>query len=93
MTPLERADRAKQLRADPVLRAAFAETRDGLVAKLEQSAMADKKTHHEIALSLQLLQRIQNLLLRYEEDGKVSEVKRKQDSYIDRLRQSVAQWR
>lgn len=93
MTPIERAERAKQLLSDPVLKAAFADVRERAVAQLEQSAMDDVTTHHEAALALQALKSIQTQLARYADVIAVDKHKRKHDDWVDRMRQSIAQWR
>jgi len=89
MTPSERADRAKQLLNDPVLKGAFSDLRDKLVMQLEASVVSDVETQHEIALMLQLLKRIQSQLLSYQQDGAIDKHKEKQDSFLRRMRQSL----
>jgi hypothetical protein len=46
MTPLERADRAKQLLSDPLLKEAFSDIRMRLVGQLEQTVLSDVETQH-----------------------------------------------
>ena len=67
--------------------------REGLVRGLESAQMGDVDTHHEAALSLQLLKRLQTQLQRYIDDAKVQKRKDEQDSWLDRARQSVAHLR
>lgn len=93
MTPIERAERAKQLLEDVVLREAFKAIRDQLVAKLESSPMGDVDTHHEVALSLQLLRRINVELERFADAIAVDKAREKHENWLDRMRQSVAQLR
>jgi hypothetical protein len=89
MTPSERADRAKQLLNDPVLKGAFSDLRDKLVMQLEASVVSDVETQHEIALMLQLLKRIQSQLLSYQQEAAIDKHRDKQDSFIRRMRQSL----
>lgn len=93
MTPLERSDAAKQLLSNPVFKAALHDIREGLVRGLESAQMSDVDTHHEAALSLQLLKRLQTQLQRYIDDAKIEKRKAEQDSWLNRARQSVAQLR
>lgn len=87
MTPFEKADRAKHLLEDPVLRAAFEDIRMGLVGQLERAAMDDVDTHHQAALSLQLLARVKTTLQRYLEAIAVDKAKEKQDSFLRKMKQ------
>jgi hypothetical protein len=91
MTPLERADRAKQLLEDPVWKAAFADIRERLVAQLETIAIGDHETQHEIALTLQLLKRLQGQLQKYVSDQAVDERRLKDETFIDRVRRQALQ--
>ena len=90
MTPFEKAERAKQLLADPVLRDAFHNIREGLVSKMETSPMGDVETHHEIALSLQLLKRVTTELNRFVSDATVIEAKNKHESFIKKMTERFA---
>lgn len=88
MTPLERADRAKQLLDDPVVRGAFEDIRMALVRQLEEVPMGDVDTQHEVALSLQLLKRLRTTIARYTDEIAVDQHKQKQDSFMRRIRES-----
>lgn len=89
MTPWERADRAKQLLADDVLRRALSEMREGLVQKLEVCPIGDIDTQHEVALTLQLLRRFTMQLERYIQDGAVEQHREKQRTWVEKLRAKV----
>lgn len=88
MTPYERAERAKQLLDDPILKGAFAALRERLVSKLETTPFGDVDTQHHTVVSLQLLQNIQLQLRQYLNDAAVEEAKAKNDNWIARMRQS-----
>ncbi len=89
LTPLERADRAKQLLADPVLKEAFGDIRIRLVVQLEQTVLSDVETQHEIALMLQLLKRLRTQLESYVNDSIVDQHREKEDTFIRRMRQTL----
>lgn len=93
MTPVERGDRARHLLADPVLQQAFTDTREGLVEKLEQAGIDDVTTHHEVAITLQLLKRLKTQLEKYGEAVTVHQAKRRNEAWISKMRESVAKWR
>lgn len=90
MTPFERAERAKHLLADEVLKDAFAEIRNRLIAQLESSAISDVELQHEITLMLQLLRRVREQLERYVGDGAVEQHRAKQENFIKKLRQRIS---
>jgi hypothetical protein len=90
MTPFEKADRAKQLLADPVLKEALANIREALVAGLETAPMGDVDTHHHIALTLQALKRVNTELHRFVQDNILQEHKNKSQSFIERMREKIA---
>ncbi len=89
MTPRERGDHAKRLLEDPVLRQALDSIRDGIVSKIEASPIGDRDTHHEAAISLQLLKRVRSELMRFVDDVKVDENRAKQDAFIKNMKQSI----
>ena len=90
MTPFEKADRAKQLLADPLLKEAFATIREELVAGLEKTPMGDVDTQHDLALTLQVLKRLQTTLHRFVQDNILQEHKNKSQSFIERMREKIA---
>lgn len=90
MTPFEKAERAKQLLADPVLRGAFESIKAGLVERLETVPMGDRDTQHEIALSLQLLKRLDEQLKRHLNEQAMLEAQKKHTSFIERMKESFA---
>ena len=88
MTPREKAERVKQLLDDPVVRAVFTDLREQLVAGLEQTAMSDLDTQHEIALTLQLLRKFRGMLEKYAQEIAVDKAKTKQETFINRIRET-----
>ena len=89
MTPIEQAERAKQLLEDQVLRAAFRDIRERLVTRLEQAAIGDVDTHHEVALTLQCLNQVKSQLAVYTQEIAVDQHKQKQDNFIRKMRQRI----
>lgn len=87
MTPREKAFRAKELLADPLFQAVMQDLRENIVVQLESTAMDDVTTHHEAALTLQLLQRIPAQLTRYVDEHTLAEKRAEDDSWVDRMRQ------
>lgn len=89
MTPREKAERAKQLTEDPVVRHVFNDIREGLVKRLESLAMTDHELQHEAVLSLQLLKQVQEMFKKYAQEIEVDKHKKKQDDFIARARQKL----
>jgi hypothetical protein len=87
MTPNEKAEHAKQVLGDPVMKAAFEDIRMSLVSKLEFTPISDVETQHEIALMLQLLKRLREQLQSYVSAQSVDIAKQKQDSFIEKMRE------
>lgn len=87
MTPREKAFRAKELLADPLFLAVMQDLRENIVVQLESTAMDDVTTHHEAALTLQLLQRIPAQLTRYIDEHTLIEKRAEDDSFVKRMTQ------
>lgn len=90
MTPNELADGAKQILESQVMRKVFSDIRDALIVQLESTAMDDIQTHHEVTQMLQLHKRYQTMLSRYVSDNALDKHKRKQDSFIEKMREHLA---
>lgn len=90
MTPLEIADRAEQLLQDPVLAKAFQDIRENLVKQLENLPMGDIDTQHEISLTLQVLKQVKQTLSSYVGEKTLAEHRKKQDSFIEKIRERYA---
>lgn len=90
MTPFEKAERAKQLLADPLLKEALQNIREGLVRKAEASAFDDIDAHHQVVLSLQILKQVSVELQKYISEGVVVAHRVKQDSFIEKMRERFA---
>jgi hypothetical protein len=90
MTPFEKADRAKQLLVDPVLKEAMTNIREALVTGLETSGFEDVDKHHHITLTLQALRRVNTELQRFVQDNILQEHKNKSQSFIERMREKIA---
>lgn len=92
MTPLDKAERAKQLLEDPVFRAVLNDQRETLVRQLEDTAMSDMDTQHEVALTLQLLKQIPLRLQRYVSDIEIEKSKHEQATFMERMRSRARAW-
>ena len=88
MTPIERAHRASELLDDAVLKQAFADVREQIVAGLESAPFGDVDTQHHLALSLQVLKNVQIRLRKYAEELAVDKAKDNHRKFIDRIRQT-----
>ena len=87
MTPNDKAERAKQVLGDPVMKQAFEDIRMRYVEQLEAVPISDVETQHEVTLCLQLLKRVQSQLQKYVSDQSVDQAKAKQDSFIEKMRE------
>jgi hypothetical protein len=68
---VERANQADRVLKDPTLQKAFEGVRQNMLATLEATAIGDRDTQHEIALSLQVLKSVKRQLERWVNDGEV----------------------
>ena len=89
MTPNEKAESARLLLGDPVISAAFADIRLGLVSKLEQTPMADIESQHEIALTLQLLKQLRLQIESYRQHAVIEESHCKHETFVQKMRQKL----
>ena len=89
MTPREKAERAKQLLDDPVVRGVFEDIRMGLVSQLEKVPFGDIDTQHNVAISLQLLKNLRDTIKKYADEGLIQEHNNKQQTFMDRIRQRI----
>jgi hypothetical protein len=89
MTPRERAERAKHLLEDELLREALAAMRESLVRQMESCAISDTETQHEIALMLQLRQRFERQLQQYVQDGVILKHEEKHRTFMERMRARI----
>lgn len=87
MTPFEKAERAKQLLDDPLLKEVLQTIRERHVTALESTAMDDVDAHHNGTLSLQLLKQVKAELMRLIGDAAVIEARNKHDSFIEKTRE------
>ena len=89
MTPFEQAEISKQLLANPILKKAFVDIREGLVSQLETVPFHEIDTQHELALMLKLLNKLKTQIQSYIQDSVVSEHRRKQDSFMERIKERL----
>lgn len=84
---IRRGAQAAQLLNSPLYVEAVEKVRMGLVQRMETSAVGDRDTHHEIALSLQLLKQIHQHIKTVAETGKMAEIERK--NWLDHVKKRI----
>lgn len=89
MTPLERADWAKQLLASDVFKCAYQDVKTDIVRQLELVGLTDHNTQRELVLTLQCLNALKSRLERYVADGLQEQSKEKAAEFIERTRESL----
>lgn len=90
MTPLERADRSKELLDNVVFKQAFNAVETDIVGKLKTVGFDDHVTQHELVLCLQLLGNVRRKIERWVEDGEVEKKRIQQENWMARAKQA---WR
>lgn len=90
MSPLEKASEAKRLLESQVFREVMSDIRNGLISRLEASAVGDVETHHEIALALQVAKQIERTLVSYADELAIDEAERRHKSWIAKARERLS---
>lgn len=93
MTPGERvarANRARELLEDDLMKSVFSGVRNALVERLETCPIGDTNTQHEIALTLQLLKQLQSQLRQFIQDGTLATKEIEQETWLARARKKFA---
>ena len=75
--PLVRAERAKQILDDQLVKEAFAGVEAGLVNAMKQAAVNDATTHHHLVLSLQSLGAVRRQFEKWIDSGELEKSRRK----------------
>ena len=68
----------------------FRDVRNALIERLENTAIGDTATQHELALTLQLLRQLRQHLETYIADGKLAQREMEQEHWIARMRKRIA---
>ncbi len=89
MTPIDRAERAKQLLEDQVFKDAFAAVREQLVSALESAPFGDQQTHHHITLQLQALRQIPILLRKWADVIALDKAKHAEEKFVEAEKRRV----
>jgi hypothetical protein len=89
MTPRDIGLRARELLEDQVLNRCLNDIREKLVSQLEATAMGDVETHHEVAISLQLLKRVRAQLKQYADSLTISEHNAREENFMQKMRKSL----
>jgi hypothetical protein len=87
MTPLERAALSDELLHSRMFKEAHAAIRNELITALETVAFDDIEKQHELALSLQLHNRLKRKLEKWVEDGKVEQKRIESSNFVERMRE------
>jgi hypothetical protein len=82
--------RAREILDEDLMGSVFRDVREALVARLEAAAIGDTSTHHEIALTLQLLRQLRAHLESYITDGKLAEREQEDDNFMRRMKRRIA---
>lgn len=69
-----RGHAAEQMINDPLFKGAISAIRDGIVAKIADSAMGDEKTHNRLAIALQVVNQIERQLISHIQTGKMAAI-------------------
>jgi hypothetical protein len=70
-----RAERAKQILDDPLVKEAFESVEAAIILAMKRSEVGDTSTHHNLTLSLQLLEQVHRQFTKWIIDGKVESFK------------------
>lgn len=89
MTPLERADRAREMLEAPIFKLAFEDLKAAMVGRLLASPFGDADEHHQITLALQALNSVKTQFQRYVSDASIAKHNERQDDYMRRIKESV----
>jgi len=83
-----RGHAAQDLINNPLFKDAVSAIRDGIVAKIADSAMGDEKTHNRLAIALQLINQIERQLVSHIQTGKMADIQIKTGT-VQKLRNVV----
>ncbi len=83
-----RGHAAQDLINNPLFKDAVSAIRDGIVAKIADSAMGDEKTHNRLAIALQLINQIERQLISHIQTGKMADIQIKTGT-VQKLRNVV----
>lgn len=73
---IRRAEEAKRLMNEPMLKQAFDGVEAGLVSAMKVSAFGDEKTHHELVLCMQLLGRVKHYFQEVIDTGRMEQMRK-----------------
>ena len=71
MDMIQRGAEVEQLLNNPLLKSAFEGVRQKLIEKLEETAIGDIETQHEIALCLQTIKNVRRYMENWVRDGQL----------------------
>lgn len=83
-----RGHAAQDLINNPLFKDAVSAIRDGIVAKIADSAMGDEKTHNRLAIALQLINQVERQLVSHIQTGKMADIQIKTGT-VQKLRNVV----
>ena len=71
---IRKAEEAKRLLNEPLIKAAFEGVENGLISAMKVSILGDEKTHHELVLCLQLLGRVRGYFQEVIDTGRMEQM-------------------
>lgn len=77
---IRRGQEAKRLINEPLLKEAFEGVRQKLLDRLEETAIGDIETQHELTLCLQTIKQVRRYMENWMRDGELEEVRSAQSS-------------
>ena len=85
---IKRGEEAKRLIENPLFIEAFDSVKNSLVDSISRSGLGDEKTHHNLAIALQLLAQIRRVFVEQVETGEM-EVIQAHENMASKLRKVV----
>lgn len=80
---IRRGQEAERLMNEPLIKEAFEKIESGVISALKSCAMADRDTQHELALTLQLLGKLQGVFKEIMQTGQLAQMQ--EESIASRL--------
>ena len=90
-TEIIRGNEAERLLNGPLFKESFQKVKDGLIEALMRCPMGDKETQHQIALSLQLLGKVQSNIAEVAQTGRLAlHTKQEREGWLKKQLRKVA---
>ena len=89
MDLIQRGAEAEQLLANPLLKAAFEGVRQKLLDRIEETAIGDIDTQHELVLCLQTIKNIRRYMENWIRDGQLEAERASSNSAWQKLQKRI----